>query len=144
MAIVGAALFSVFLFMTFYMQQILGFSPLKTGLGFLPLTGAIVITAPLVQTKILPRLGPRAVIVTGMILGTIAMIIFTRLTPGGSYASQVLPGLIPVRARAPCVFSASFATATLGVDRNHAGVASATVNTAPPPPHPTPPPPRPP
>ena len=58
MAIVGAALFSVFLFMTFYMQQILGFSPLKTGLGFLPLTGAVVITAPLVQTKILPRVGP--------------------------------------------------------------------------------------
>ena len=130
MAIVGAALFSVFLFMTFYMQQILGFSPLKTGLGFLPLTGAVVITAPLVQTKILPRVGPRAVIVTGMILGTIAMVIFTRLTPGGSYASQVLPGLIPAGAGAACVFSASFATATLGVDRNDAGVASATVNTA--------------
>lgn len=130
MAIVGAALFSVFLFMTFYMQQILGFSPLKTGLGFLPLTGAVVITAPLVQTKILPRVGPRAVIVTGMILGTIAMVIFTRLTPGGSYASQVLPGLIPAGAGAACVFSASFATATLGVNRNDAGVASATVNTA--------------
>jgi MFS family permease len=58
MAIVGAALFSVFLFMTFYMQQILRFSPVKTGLGFLPLTGAVIIVAPLVQTKILPRLGP--------------------------------------------------------------------------------------
>ena len=87
MAVAGAALFSVFLFMTFYMQQILRFSPVKTGLGFLPLTGAIIIIAPLVQTKILPRLGPRAVIVAGMILGIIAMIIFTRLTPGGSYAS---------------------------------------------------------
>ena len=113
-----------------HMQQILGFSPLKTGLGFLPLTGAVIITAPLVQTKILPRLGPRAVIVTGMILGIIAMIIFTRLTPGGSYASQVLPGLIPAGTGAACVFSASFATGTLGVDRNDAGVASAMVNTA--------------
>jgi len=130
MAVVGGALFSVFLFMTFYMQQILGFSPLKTGLGFLPLTGAVIVTAPLVQTKILPRLGPRAVIVTGMILGLIAMIIFTRLTPGGSYASQVLPGLIPAGAGAACVFSASFATATLGVKRTDAGVASAMVNTA--------------
>ena len=130
MAVVGAALFSVFLFMTFYMHQILRFSPLKTGLGFLPLTGAIIITAPLVQIKILPRLGPRAVIVTGMILGIIAMIIFTRLTPGGSYASQVLPGLIPAGVGAACIFSASFATGTLGVDRNDAGVASATVNTA--------------
>ena len=130
MAIVGAALFSVFLFMTFYMQQILRFSPLKTGLGFLPLTGAIIITAPLVQTKILPRLGPRAVIVTGMILGIIAMVIFTRLTPGGSYASHVLPGLIPAGAGAACVFSASFATGTLGVQHTDVGVAAAIVNTA--------------
>ena len=115
MAIVGAALFSVFLFMTFYMQQILHFSPVKTGLGFLPLTGAVIIVAPLVQTKILPRLGPRAVIAAGMILGIIAMIVFTRLTPGGSYATHVLPGLVPAGAGAACVFSASFATGTLGV-----------------------------
>ena len=130
MAVVGAALFSVFLFMTFYMQQILHFSPVKTGLGFLPLTGAIIIVAPLVQTKVLPRLGPRAVIATGMTLGVAAMIIFTRLTPGGSYATQVLPGLIPAGAGAACVFSASFATGTLGVERTDAGVAAAVVNTA--------------
>jgi EmrB/QacA subfamily drug resistance transporter len=130
MAVVGAALFSIFLFMTFYMQQILRFSPVKTGLGFLPLTGAVIIVAPLVQTKILPRLGPRAVITTGMVLGIIAMIIFTRLTPGGSYATQVLPGLIPAGAGAACIFSASFATGTLGVQRTDAGVASAVVNTA--------------
>jgi EmrB/QacA subfamily drug resistance transporter len=130
MAIVAAALFSVFLFMTFYMQQILRFSPVKTGLGFLPLTGAVIIVAPLVQTKILPRLGPRAVIVTGMVLGVIAMIIFTRLTPGGSYATHVLPGLIPAGAGAACIFSASFATGTLGVQRTDVGVASAVVNTA--------------
>src|SRR5260370_6993942 len=104
MAVVGGARFSVFLFMTFYMQQILGFSPLKTGLGFLPLTGAVIVTAPLVQTKILPRLGPRAVIVTGMILGLIAMIIFTRLTPAATYPTHVLPRLIPPAAAAPCIF----------------------------------------
>ena len=130
MAIVGAALFSVFLFMTFYMQQILRFSPVKTGLGFLPLTGAVIIVAPLVQTKILPRLGPRAVIVAGMILGLIAMIVFTRLTPGGSYATHVLPGLVPAGAGAACVFSASFATGTLGVRHADVGVAAAVVNTA--------------
>ena len=130
MAITGAALFSVFLFMTFYMQQILRFSPVETGLGFLPLTGAIIIVAPLVQTKVLPRFGPRAVIVTGMILGIIAMVIFTRLTPGGSYATHVLPGLIPAGAGAACIFSASFATGTLGVKPTDVGVAAAVVNTA--------------
>jgi len=130
MAVTGAALFSIFLFMTFYMQQTLHFSPVKTGLGFLPLTGAIIIVAPLAQTKILPRLGPRAVITAGMILGIIAMVVFTRLTPGGSYAAQVLSGLIPAEAGATCIFSASFATGTLGVRHADAGVAAAVVNTA--------------
>ena len=83
----------------------------------------------LVQTKVLPRLGPRAVIASGMTLGIIAMIVFTRLTPGGSYAAHVLPGLIPAGAGAACVFSASFATGTLGVQPGDA-VAAAVVNTA--------------
>ncbi len=129
-AIGGAALFSVFLFMTYYMQQILHFSPVKTGLGFLPLTGAIIIVAPLVQTKILPRLGPRRVITFGMTLGVIAMIIFTGLTPGGSYAAHVLPGLILAGAGTACVVSASFATGTLGVRHTDAGIAAAVINTS--------------
>jgi hypothetical protein len=93
---VGAALFSVFLFMTFCSDP--GVLALKTALGFLPLTGAVIITAPLVQTKILPRLGPRAVIVTGMILGIIAMIIFGRdarrvlRQPGATRAHSPGPG----------------------------------------------------
>jgi hypothetical protein len=65
-----------------------------------------------------------------MILGIIAMIVFTRLTPGGSYATHVLPGLVPAGAGAACVFSASFATGTLGVRHTDAGVAAAVVNTA--------------
>jgi EmrB/QacA subfamily drug resistance transporter len=130
MAVLGAALFAVFLFMTFYLQQTLGYSPLKTGLGFLPLTGAVIITAPLMQTKILPRAGARAVIVFGMALGLVAMILFTRLTPGGSYAGQVLPALIPAGVAAASIFSSVFATATLGVRRTDVGVASAMVNTA--------------
>ena len=129
-AIGGAALFSVFLFMTYYMQQILHFSPVKTGLGFLPLTGAVIIVAPLVQTKILPRLGPRRVITFGMTLGVIAMIIFTRLTPGGSYVAHVLPGLILAGAGTACVVSASLATGTLGVRHTNAGIAAALINTS--------------
>jgi hypothetical protein len=123
-------LFSVFLFMTFYLQQTLRFSPVLTGAGFLPLTGAVIIVAPLVQTRILPRLGARTVIATGMILGIIAMIVFTRLTPGGSYASEVLPGLVVVGAGAACIVSTAFATGTLGVQGEDAGVASAMVNTS--------------
>ena len=128
-AIGGAALFSVFLFMTYYMQQILHFSPSRPP-GVPPLTGAIIIVAPLVQTKILPHLGPRRVITFGMTLGVIAMIIFTRLTPGGSYAAHVLPGLVLAGAGTACVVSASFATGTLGVRHTDAGIASAVINTS--------------
>jgi hypothetical protein len=65
-----------------------------------------------------------------MILAIVAMVIFTRITPGGSYATHVLPGLIPAGAGAACIFSALFATGTLGVQRTEAGVAAAVLNIA--------------
>jgi EmrB/QacA subfamily drug resistance transporter len=118
-AIAGASVFAVFLFLTFFMQQNLGYSPLRTGAA-----------APTVQTKVLPRVGARPIIMTGMTLGTVAMLaFFAQLTPSSTYAAHVLPGLIILGVGMPCIFAPSFATATLGVDRYEAGVASAMVNT---------------
>ncbi|QEC49757.1 MFS transporter [Baekduia soli] len=129
-AIAGSAIFVVFLFLTFFMQQNLGYSPLRTGVAFLPMTGLIFIVAPTVQTKVLPRLGVRPIILTGMALGAIAMLaFFAQLTPSSSYVSHVLPGLLIIGVGMPCIFAPSFATATLNVDRYEAGVASAMVNT---------------
>jgi EmrB/QacA subfamily drug resistance transporter len=129
-AIAGAAVFAVFLFLTFFMQQNLGYSPLQTGVAFLPMTALIFIVAPTVQTKVLPRVGARPIIMTGMALGAVAMLVFfAQLTPSSSYAGHVLPGLIMVGVGMPCIFAPSFATATLGVARYEAGVASAMVNT---------------
>ena len=129
-AIAGASIFAVFLFLTFFMQQNLGYSPLKTGVAFLPMTGLIFIVAPTVQTKVLPRFGVRPIILTGMALGAVAMLaFFAQLTPTSTYAGHVLPGLILIGIGMPCIFAPSFATATLGVDRYEAGVASAMVNT---------------
>jgi EmrB/QacA subfamily drug resistance transporter len=128
--IAGASLFAVFLFLTFFMQQNLGYSPLETGVGFLPMTALIFLVAPTVQTQVLPRVGARPIIMTGMALGAVAMLaFFAQLTPSSSYVSHVLPGLIIIGLGMPCVFAPSFATATLGVDRHEAGVASAMVNT---------------
>jgi hypothetical protein len=90
----ATGIFGVFFFLTYYMQQNLGFSPLTTGLAFLPMTAAIVVTSTTVQTKVLPLIGAKPLIVAGMALGVIAMIVFTRLTPGGAYATHVLPGLL--------------------------------------------------
>ncbi len=93
-ALAGSAVFAVFLFLTYYLQQNLGYSPLKTGLAFLPMTVMIVLTATTVQTRVLPRTGAKPLVVTGMTLGVVAMILFTQLTPHGAYASHVLPGLL--------------------------------------------------
>jgi EmrB/QacA subfamily drug resistance transporter len=129
-ALAGSGVFGVFLFLTYYMQQNLGFSPLKTGVAFLPMTAVIVVTSTTVQTKLLYKLGTRPLICAGMALGIVAMLIFTRLKPGGEYAVHVLPGLIVIGLGMGCIFAPAFGTATLGVQRNEAGVASAMVNTS--------------
>ena len=109
--IAGVSVFGVFLFLTYFMQRNLGYSPLRTGLGFLPMTALIFLVAPTVQTKVLPRVGTRPLVMTGMTLGALAMLaFFARLTPSSTYLSHVLPGLILIGIGMPCIFSPSFAT----------------------------------
>jgi len=67
---------------------------------------------------------------TGMALAVIALIIFTRLTPGGAYATHILPGLLVIGLGMGCIFAPAIGTATLGVEVNETGVASAMVNTS--------------
>ena len=129
-ALAGSGVFGVFLFLTYYMQQNLGFSPLKTGLGFLPMTGTIIVTATTVQTKLLDIIGAKTLVSIGMSFGIVAMVFFTGLTPDSAYVSHVLPGLIIIGFGMGCIFAPAFGTATLGVDRTEAGVASAMVNTS--------------
>jgi MFS family permease len=83
-----------------------------------------------VQTRILQRTGVKPLVAVGMTLAMAAMIFFTRLTPGSSYATHVLPGLIVIAVGMGCIFAPSFSTATLGVPRNETGIASAMVNTS--------------
>src|SRR6201986_841058 len=129
-ALAGSAVFAVFLFLTYYLQQGLGYSPLKTGLAFLPMTVMIVLTATTVQTRVLPRTGAKPLVVTGMTLGITAMLLFTQLTPHGAYATRVLPGLLLTGVGMGCIFAPAFSTATLGVKGSEAGIASAMVNTS--------------
>ncbi|MGE4426211.1 MAG: MFS transporter [Solirubrobacteraceae bacterium] len=126
----GIAMFGVFLFLTFYLQNTLRMTPLETGLGFLPMSFAIMLTATTTSTKILPRTGPRPLVPLGMTLGAIAMIIFTTADVDSSYAMPVLPGLLVMGVGMGLVFAPSFYGATLGVGRHDAGVASAMVNTS--------------
>jgi EmrB/QacA subfamily drug resistance transporter len=129
MGLAGAGIFGVFLFLTYYMQQTLGFSPVKTGLAFLPMTFAIVLTATSSSTKLLPRIGPRPLIGTGMLAAALGMLTLTSVGVDTAYATHVLPGIMIIGAGMGLVFSAALATATFGVEPSDAGVASAMVNT---------------
>jgi EmrB/QacA subfamily drug resistance transporter len=126
----GSAVFGVFLFLTYFMQDNLGFSPLATGVAFLPMTALIVITSTTAQTKLVPLIGAKPLITMGMILGTISMLLLTRLTPGSSYVGNVLPSLLILGVGMGSIFAPAFGTATLGVSPHEAGVASAMVNTS--------------
>ena len=129
-ALAGAGIFAVFLFLTYFMQDNLGLSPLITGVAFMPMTALIVISSTTSQTKLLPRTGAKPLIVYGMVLGLISMLLLTRLTPSSSYAADVLPSLLILGLGMGLIFAPAFGTATLGVAGNEAGVASAMVNTS--------------
>jgi EmrB/QacA subfamily drug resistance transporter len=128
-AAVGAGLFGVFLFLTYYMQQTLGFSPLTTGLAFLPMMGVLIPVGGIAQTRLLPRFGARPLVTTGMLLSATAMVMFTGVSVDSSYVADILPGLLVMGLGLGMVFAPAMSTATLGVDPADAGVASALVNT---------------
>jgi predicted MFS family arabinose efflux permease len=123
----GAAMFAVFLFLTYYLQQNRGYSPISTGLAFLPLTVTVMIGAILATTKLQRRFGPRRLVSIGMVLGGIGMLILTRLGVDSSYATDILPALLVSGTGMGLLMSTSMSNATLGVRPADAGVASATV-----------------
>ena len=129
LAVVGAGIFGVFLFLTYYMQQTLGFSPLVSGLAFLPMMAMIMPAGAIGQTRLLPRFGPRPLVAVGMLLSAAAMLMFTGVTVHSSYVTEVLPGLLVIGLGLGLIFAPAMDTATRGVDGSDAGVASALVNT---------------
>ena len=123
------AIFGVFLFVTFYLQQVKGFSPIITGLCFLPLTAGIVTASTTSNIVLLPRTGPRPLVASGMTLGAVGMFLFAPLTPTSGYAGHVLPSLVVLGLGFGLIFAPAVSSATYGVAQRDAGVASAMVNT---------------
>lgn len=128
--IAGASMFGIFLFVTYFLQATLRFSPIQTGLAFLPMVAMLVLAAQLSTNLLFPRLGAKVMVPIGMVLGAGGMLLLTRLTVDSVYASDVLPGLVLLGLAMGSIMPASMQTATLGVDRHFAGVASAMVNTS--------------
>jgi EmrB/QacA subfamily drug resistance transporter len=123
-------MFGVFLFLTYYLQQTLLYSPVKTGLAFLPMIGVLIASSTISSTALLPRFGPRLLVPAGLLLAAIGMVLFTGLDTHSTYVAHVLPGLLVLGVGVGLVSAPAMNTATLGVDGDDAGVGSATVNTA--------------
>ena len=125
----AVAVFAVFLFLTYYLQLVKGFSPIITGVSFLPLTAGIVTASTSANIVLLPRTGPRPLVAIGMTFGAIGMFLLARLTPESSYAAGVLPSLLILGLGFGLIFAPAISSATYGVAGQDAGVASAMVNT---------------
>ena len=128
--IAGAGMFGIFLFVTYYLQASLGYTPMQTGVSFLPMIAMLVLAAQLSTNIFVPRFGPKIMVPFGMALGAIGMVLLTNLDLDSSYAANVLPPLMILGFAMGSIMPASMQTATLGVDRQFAGVASAMVNTS--------------
>jgi EmrB/QacA subfamily drug resistance transporter len=126
--LLGAGLMGMFLFMTYYFQGTLHYSPLRSGVAYLPFSGALIVTAA-VASGLLPRVGPRVMMTVGGVLATGAMTWLTRLRIDSSYATFILPALVVMAVGMALVFVPLGNTALTGVSNHDAGVASAMVNT---------------
>ena len=128
--IAGAGMFGIFLFVTYYLQTSLGYSPIQTGLAFLPMIAMLVLAAQLSTNLLVPRFGPKVMVPFGMVLASAGMVYLTHLDAQSTYAADILPPLMIIGFGMGSIMPASMQTATFGVDRSFAGVASAMVNTS--------------
>jgi EmrB/QacA subfamily drug resistance transporter len=127
--IVGAGMFGIFLFLTYYMQQTLHYSPVVSGVAFLPVIAMVVVAANLSNVVLLPRVGPKPLVTAGMLLDAGGLAWLTRIGVHSGYASAVLGPLMAAGLGFGFTIAPSMNTGTFGVAPQDAGVASATLNT---------------
>ena len=127
--VAAVALFGAFLFLTYYLQTVKGYSPVTAGLAFLPMIGGLLVSANTSSNVLLPRIGPRVLIASGLLTGAAAMAYLTQLSVTSSYAGGVLPALILLGLGFGMILAPAINTATTGVRPQDSGVASALVNT---------------
>lgn len=126
----GTGMFAVFLFLTYYLEDTLGFTPIQTGAAFLPMIGAVMVTSVLSGSVLLPRTGPRPLVSAGCVLAAAGMAMLTGIGASSGYAGGVLPALLVTGLGFGLIFGPVQNAATTGVRAGEAGVASAMVNTA--------------
>jgi len=127
--LVGVAMFGIFLFLTYYLSQTLRFSSLETGLSFLPMPISIMTASTQITPRLLPRVGPKALIRTGGLLAAAGVLLFLRTDVDSTWAGTILPALVVTGFGMGLIISSAMNTATSGVAREDAGAAGASVNT---------------
>ena len=130
MALTTIGLFGAFLFLTFFLQNILGYSPIMAGLAFLPLSAGIILGSTQISARLLPVVPPRFLLVPGLLLSAGGMFSLTFIDTHSSYPAHILPGTILLGLGLGLTFLPVISTATSGVEARDSGVTSATVNTA--------------
>src|ERR1700722_16207385 len=127
--VAGAGMFGIFLFLTYYLQQTLHYSPVVSGVAFLPTIAMVAVAANLANVVLLPRVGPRPLVTAGLLLAAGALVWLTRIGAHSGYASAVLGPLMGAGLGFGFTIAPSMNTGTFGVAPQDAGVASATLNT---------------
>jgi EmrB/QacA subfamily drug resistance transporter len=127
--LIAAALFSMFFFISLYMQQVLGFSALDAGLAYLPLAVGIIVTAG-ASAGLVTRFGFKPVLVTGLIVTAAGLLWFTQVDAGGSYVSDLLGPMLLAAVGLGLAFVSMTVAAVSGVEAHEAGLASGLINTS--------------
>jgi predicted small integral membrane protein len=127
--ILGTAIFAMFLMLTLYMQQVLGYSAMKTGVAYLAVAGTAILWSA-VAAQLVTRVGVKPVLVTGMAALTAGLVYFTQVSVGGSYVADLLPGFLLVGLGIGFAFVPISIAALAGVKAHEAGLASGLINTS--------------
>jgi EmrB/QacA subfamily drug resistance transporter len=127
--ILGTALFSMFLMLTLYMQQLLGYSAMKTGVAYLAVAGTAILWSA-VAAQLVTRVGVKPVLVTGMTMLTAGLVYFTQISVGGTYLGDLLPGFLLIGVGIGFSFVPISIAALAGVEAAEAGLASGLINTS--------------
>jgi EmrB/QacA subfamily drug resistance transporter len=127
--ILGTVTFSMFLMLTLYMQQVLGYSPMKTGVAYLAVAGTAIVWST-IAAQVVNRVGVKPTIAAGMTLLTVGLVYFTQVSVGGSYAGDLLPGFLIIAAGLGFSFVPISIAALAGVQPSEAGLASGLFNTS--------------
>jgi EmrB/QacA subfamily drug resistance transporter len=128
--IAGIGLIGTFLLVTYYLQSVLGFSPLRAGLAFLPFVAGVIVSANFVSNVGLDRFGPKAVVPVGMILAAGAAGLLTRIGVHGGYGTWVAPALVLIGLGVGGIVTPAFSLGPAGARPADAGVAAALVNSS--------------